>query len=98
MAQQRQPVLYVLVVLTPTPTLPSRPSPPLLLPQEAQNKKQLWQPGRYVRVYGHVRYADQKYAVNAFTIRIIHDFNEVGGQWGQHMGGSLGVWGGEEGR
>jgi hypothetical protein len=36
-----------------------------------------WQPGTYVRVYGHVRPFGGGRNVQSFAVRAVHDFNEV---------------------
>eukprot|EP00877_Chromochloris_zofingiensis_P013461 jgi/Chrzof1/8369/Cz03g08020.t1 len=44
---------------------------------EVYNKKAEWRPGVYIRAYGHVRSFDRKKSIQAFSIRTIHDYNEV---------------------
>lgn len=58
----------------PPPT--NRPDPQ---PQAAAQRKAELQPGHYVRVFGHLKSYNGKWTVNAFAVRAIHDFNEVGG-------------------
>jgi len=43
----------------------------------ASSKKAEWRPGVYIRAYGHVRSFDRKQSIQAFSIRTIHDHNEV---------------------
>eukprot|EP00879_Flechtneria_rotunda_P026457 GHRR01028208.1.p1 GENE.GHRR01028208.1~~GHRR01028208.1.p1 ORF type:complete len:239 (+),score=99.47 GHRR01028208.1:701-1417(+) len=43
----------------------------------AANKKAEWQPGVYIRAYGHVAGQDQKKSITAFSVRTITNFNEV---------------------
>lgn len=58
-------------------------------PEAVAQKKAEWAPGAYVRVYGHVRPKGGSRAVQSFSVRTVHDFNEVGLQ-------SLGVLGAVE--
>ena len=50
--------------------------------QQASSKKAEWRPGVYIRAYGHVRSFDRKQSIQAFSIRTIHDHNEVSALWG----------------
>lgn len=46
-------------------------------PQAMAQKLAEWQPGTYVRVYGHVRPFGGGRNVQSFAVRAVHDFNEV---------------------
>ncbi|KIZ06585.1 replication factor A2 [Monoraphidium neglectum] len=46
-------------------------------PQACAQKLAEWRPGTYVRAIGHVRTFNGSRSVQAFSIRPIHDFNEV---------------------
>jgi hypothetical protein len=55
-------------------------------PQAAAQRKAELQPGHYVRVFGHLKSYNGKWTVNAFAVRAIHDFNEVGGGFVVYLG------------
>ena len=49
----------------------------LAWPAQADQQRQDWQVGKYVRVHGHLRSFDGRMRIQSFNIRPITDFNEV---------------------
>ena len=65
---------------TPTPPPPTTPplqTPPRFQPGALEQHQAEWRAGSYVRVYGALRPEAGARVITAFSVRPVHDFNEV---------------------
>jgi hypothetical protein len=70
------------------PTVRAARLRPRAQPNAVAQKMAELRPGTYVRVYGAVKGYDGRWSINAFAVRVVHDYNEVrgdgtggGGNW-----------------
>lgn len=67
-----------ILTCTPSALLPPTPAPHAESETDRQRRAE-WQPGKYVRVHGHISSFGKSQEVIAFNVRPVADFNEASG-------------------